>query len=65
MEIIINGKTAAGEFSNIQDLLNKEELDPKLVVVEVNGNIIPKTEYSALQLKEGDTVEIIQFVAGG
>lgn len=65
MEVIINGKTSAGDFSNINDLLNKEELDPKLVVVEVNGKIVPKTEYSTLQLKQGDVVEIIQFVAGG
>lgn len=65
MDIIINGKTSAGDFTNINDLLNTEELDPKLVVVEVNGNIVPKAEYAALQLKQGDVVEIIQFVAGG
>lgn len=65
MEIIINGNTRAGDFSTVASLLEKNELDPKLVVVELNGKILPKDEYQTLQLKEGDAVEIVQFVAGG
>lgn len=64
MEIIINGKSEAGDFSTVADLLSREDLDPKLVVVELNGNILPKTDYKK-PLKDGDAVEIIQFVAGG
>ncbi len=64
MDIIINGKTEAGDFSTVSDLLSREDLDPKLVVVELNGQVLPKADYDN-PLKEGDAVEIIQFVAGG
>ena len=64
MEIIINGKNSAGNFKNIDDLLTKEDLDPKLVVVELNGKILSKEDYQN-PLQDGDVVEIVQFVAGG
>lgn len=64
MEIIINGHSEAGDFSTIADLLAREDLDPKLVVVELNGKTLPKDDYNR-PLQEGDAVEIIQFVAGG
>ncbi len=50
MEVVINGKS---------------ELDPYLVVVELNGKILQKQEYATKKLQDGDTVEIVQFVAGG
>lgn len=64
MEIIINGHSEAGDFSTVAELLAREDLDPKLVVVELNGQILPKTDYNR-PLQEGDAVEIVQFVAGG
>lgn len=65
MEVIINGNAQAGDFSTVASLLEKNDLDPKLVVVELNGKILPKEEYQTMRLKEGDAVEIVQFVAGG
>lgn len=64
MEIIINGNSRAGDFADVNDLLAREDLDPKLVVVELNGRILPKEDYTQ-PLKNGDAVEIVQFVAGG
>lgn len=65
MQIIINGSSAAADYSSIEEMLSKEDLDPKLVVVELNGKIIPRDAYASTLLKEGDSVEIVQFVAGG
>ncbi len=65
MEVIINGNNEAGDFSTVIELLNRRGLDPKLVVVELNGKILPSADFSTTTLKEGDTVEIVQFVAGG
>lgn len=64
MEIIINGESEAGDYSTVAELLTSRDLDPKLVVVELNGKILPKTDYDQ-PLKEGDALEIVQFVAGG
>lgn len=64
MDIIVNGKNYSADFRTIADLLKREDLDPKLVVVEVNGKIAPKDDYER-PLADGDVVEIVQFVAGG
>lgn len=65
MEITVNGNSAFGDYETVAELLKERDLDPKLVVVELNGKILPAADYNATKLKEGDTVEIVQFVAGG
>ncbi len=35
------------------------------VAVELNENIVPKSEYESTSLKDGDRVEIVGFVGGG
>ena len=65
MEIVVNGQTTAGNFTTAQQLLEARGLDPRLVVVELNGKILPAADFASHPLKDGDTVEIVQFVAGG
>ena len=65
MEIIINGSSRSGEFGNVAELLQQEDLTPQTVVVELNGKILPAADYATTRLQNGDTVEIVQFVAGG
>ena len=35
------------------------------VAVELNENIVPKSEYESTSLNDGDRVEIVGFVGGG
>ena len=49
----------------IENLLAHLELDARLVAVEVNLEIVSKTNYSAQKLSEGDRIEIVHFVGGG
>lgn len=65
MNVTINGSTEAGDYSTVAELLGQQGLDPKLVVVELNGKIVPAADFATTSLKEGDSVEIVQFVAGG
>lgn len=65
MEIVINGNSSMGDYTTISELLKSQGLDPKLVVVELNKKILPASDFENTKLKEGDTVEIVQFVAGG
>lgn len=60
-----------GIFSEFQEgitlagLLDSLKIKPQGVAIEVNLNIIKKCDYPAYELKDGDTVEIINFVGGG
>ncbi|MDR3075357.1 MAG: sulfur carrier protein ThiS [Candidatus Methanoplasma sp.] len=35
------------------------------VAVELNGRIVPRSEYANVSLDNGDSVEIVGFVGGG
>ncbi len=66
MKIEVNGKprdVATGR--TVQGLLEELELDGRLVVVELNRQIVRRTEIADTVLADGDRVEIVQFVGGG
>ena len=37
----------------------------KRIAVELNGDILPKYQYSETMLKDGDSMEVVTFVGGG
>jgi len=66
LQIEVNGKSrevSAG--TSVADLLSALDLDDRLVVVELNRQIIRRTERRDISLEAGDRVEIVHFVGGG
>jgi thiamine biosynthesis protein ThiS len=51
--------------ATLSDLLTHLELDPRMVVVELNGEIIRRPKLGEISLKSGDLVELVHFVGGG
>jgi thiamine biosynthesis protein ThiS len=49
----------------VADLVATLGLGPRRIAVEVNRAIVPRAEYAATALHEGDAIEIIHFVGGG
>ncbi len=66
MVIRINGKESevASEIS-VAQLLEHLEIRPGRVVVELNAEVVSRDAHGDTQLKDGDEVEIVQFVGGG
>ena len=65
MRIRINGETKEIEKTSLYDVIIKSNLDPARVAVELNGKIIPRSEFNNTSLKDGDSLEIVHFVGGG
>ena len=66
MNITCNGNpTPVEPDTTLAGLVASFELNPKTMVAEVNGRIIEHTEFDTIQLKDGDSVELIRFVGGG
>lgn len=66
MQLNINGKLRDfTEPLTISQLLQQLELAPERVVVELNREILTVDLQTNVQLKDGDTLELIQFVGGG
>ena len=66
MNLSINGKIKDyPEQLNIVQLLELLELSPERVVVELNREILTADKHAETQLKNSDTLELIQFVGCG
>ncbi|MGL4763068.1 MAG: sulfur carrier protein ThiS [Sarcina sp.] len=63
--MIINGKEMTISSCSVLKMLEKLKLDSKIVVVEVNLDIVPAEEFESRILMEADKIEIIAFVGGG
>jgi thiamine biosynthesis protein ThiS len=52
--------------STVASLLASLELDPRLVVVERNREILrDRNAFADIELTSADTIEIVHFVGGG
>jgi len=49
----------------VQDLMELKNYSFKLLVVKINGKLVPKTEYGSVTVKEGDDVMILHLMSGG
>ena len=65
MKITVNGEEMEFAGGTVRDLLDTLGIDPVRVAVELNLDILPKAEYGETVLREGDMIEIVQFVGGG
>jgi sulfur carrier protein len=66
MKVTLNGEPAdirAG--SSIAGLLADLQIGRDRVAVEVGMEIVSKAHYDTHILKDGDKIEIVQFVGGG
>ncbi len=51
--------------TNLIELLDALELTGKRIAVELNGEIVPKSQHAATALNSGDQLEIVVAVGGG
>ncbi len=66
MEILLNGATHQIENgSNIVELLEQLKLTGKRLAVEINTEIIPRSQFDSYTLSTGDRVEIVHAIGGG
>jgi sulfur carrier protein len=64
--LTVNGESRALERAmTVADFLELHNLHARRVVVEHNGTILPRDSYPETLLEEGDTLEIVQAMAGG
>ena len=66
MQIHLNGEPRALDAAQtITSLLLASGLSGRKVAVEVNGEVVPRSQHESHFLAEGDRIEIIQAIGGG
>lgn len=49
----------------VSQLLERLKIDPRRVAVEVNLSVLKRAAFDTTTIREGDVVEIVNFVGGG
>ncbi|TVY01065.1 sulfur carrier protein ThiS [Paenibacillus cremeus] len=66
MQLIVNGEQRdVGNAGTVAEMLEVFKLGHKILVVELNREIIDRSVYDQTRLNDGDRVEIVHFVGGG
>jgi thiamine biosynthesis protein ThiS len=66
LNLTVNGKKREiGEVMTLLAFLQAHGVNPQLIAVEYNGEIIRRERYAEVTLAEGDRLEIVHMVGGG
>ena len=66
MFVIANGERVIANLPcTIEEFLIAQQLLPRSVVVEHNGEAVAPSQFAARQINSGDRLEIVKIVAGG
>ena len=67
MNLVVNGKnTDITDSLTVSELLTKEDVKmPQMVSVELNGQILKRSEFVTTKLKDADKVDFLYYMGGG
>jgi sulfur carrier protein len=66
IELTVNGKPSQLESAmTLLQFLEQRGINPQIVAVEHNGEIVKRTRYAEVGLANGDRLEIVRMVGGG
>ncbi len=65
MQIQINGKQEEIQAGTVLDLLKAKNIDPHMVAVELNAQMVERDVLETTPVREGDQVEFLFYMGGG
>ena len=66
MKVTVNGEEKNLKDSlSLKDLLAWHEVKSQRIAVEINGEIIDRSQFKQICIKENDKIELIEFLGGG
>ena len=66
IQVQVNGKEREVQSGlSVHQLVESLDLNPLLIVVELNREILSRDQFKDVQVSEGDAVELVHFVGGG
>jgi thiamine biosynthesis protein ThiS len=65
MKLQVNGEEYHTDSATLLDLLEELKIAPGRVAVEINLKVIRRADMASCALRDGDALEIVNFVGGG
>ena len=66
LRVELNGESKElADGTTLLSLIEQLSLAPERVAIELNHDVVRRTDWPTIQLSDGDRVEIVHFVGGG
>ena len=66
MQVYINGESREVQGSpSLADLISQLDLPAARIAVELNREVVRRSEWDGTMLRDDDRIEIVHFVGGG
>ena len=66
IQVQVNGKEREVQSGlSVHELVESFDLNPLLIVVKLNREILSRDQFKDIHVSEGDAVELVHFVGGG
>ena len=65
MQIVLNGEVRSTEAKTVLELVTELGYVDKRIAIELNGEIVPKSQHETTALHTDDQLEIVVAVGGG
>jgi sulfur carrier protein len=65
LSVIVNGKEESTTAASVLELLQLKKVDPHMVSVEYNGEILDRGVFPSTNLHPGDKIEFLYYMGGG
>ncbi len=66
IQVHVNGKEREVRSGlSVFELVESFDLNPMLIVVELNREILDRDQFKDVRVSNGDAVELVHFVGGG
>lgn len=63
--VIINGEKVNADGITVEQYIKSSDYNTAFIAAELNEDIVPKANYASTVLKDGDVLEVVNFVGGG
>ena len=65
MHIYLNGEERNTDAGSVSELLAELDVKGRMIAIERNMEVVPKSAYADTVLVEGDRLEIVHMIGGG
>jgi thiamine biosynthesis protein ThiS len=66
MQVFVNGdERQLSGTPSLEDLITQLELPAARIAIELNREVVRRSDWSSTMLKDDDRIEIVHFVGGG
>jgi len=65
MQILLNGDTTSTNATTLGELVIELGLEKRMIAMERNLEVVPKSQYNNTHLCENDRIELVHMIGGG